>query len=90
MSFIAKQPNGKYCRFSSVVDSVTHYNFTKEQYIDGITNTTCGRENRIRIMERNIQPFSQVIESCKLGFDTAEELEELFKAMEVDGDYKER
>jgi hypothetical protein len=31
---IIKQPNGKYCIFSSVVDNVTYYNCTKEQIID--------------------------------------------------------
>lgn len=31
--FIAKQPNGKYCRFSSVVDCPTHINMTFEDYV---------------------------------------------------------
>ena len=31
--FIAKQPNGLYCRFSSIVDTVTHWNMTKEDYV---------------------------------------------------------
>lgn len=29
-SFIAQQPNGLYCRFSTIVDTVTHYNMTKD------------------------------------------------------------
>lgn len=32
--FIAKQPNGLYCRFSTVVDCPTHVNMTAEQYIE--------------------------------------------------------
>lgn len=32
-SFISKQPNGKYCRFSTIIDTVTDYNFTAEEYI---------------------------------------------------------
>ena len=32
-AFIAKQPNGKYCRFSTIVDCPTHINMTKEDYI---------------------------------------------------------
>ena len=32
-SFIARQPNGLLCRFSTVVDCVTHWNMTDEQYI---------------------------------------------------------
>jgi hypothetical protein len=33
-SFIAQQPNGLYCRFSTIVDTVTHYNMTKDDYIE--------------------------------------------------------
>jgi hypothetical protein len=33
-SFIAKQPNGLYCRFSSIVDCPTHWNMTEEDYIE--------------------------------------------------------
>jgi len=31
---IIKQPNGKYCLFSSVVDNVTCYDMTKEEIIE--------------------------------------------------------
>ena len=27
-AFISKQPNGLYCRFSTIVDTITHYNMT--------------------------------------------------------------
>ena len=33
-AYITKQPNGLFCRFSSVVDSVTHWNMTEQDYID--------------------------------------------------------
>jgi len=33
-AFIARQPNGLLCRFSSVVDCVTDYNMTEEEYIE--------------------------------------------------------
>ena len=33
-AFISKQPNGKYCRFSTVVDTITNYNMTEEEYIE--------------------------------------------------------
>lgn len=33
-AFIARQPNGKLCRFSTVVDTITHYNITDEDYIE--------------------------------------------------------
>lgn len=33
-SFVCKQPNGKYCRFSTVVDTVTDYDMTEEDYVE--------------------------------------------------------
>lgn len=33
-SFIAKQPNGLYCRYSGIVDNITHHNMTEEDYIE--------------------------------------------------------
>lgn len=32
-AFISRQPNGKLARFSSVVDAVTDYNMTDDDYI---------------------------------------------------------
>ena len=32
--FIVKQPNGKYCRFSTIVDCPTHINMSEEDYIN--------------------------------------------------------
>ena len=32
-AFIAKQPNGLYCRYGEIVDNITHYNMTEEDYI---------------------------------------------------------
>lgn len=33
-SFIAQQPNGFFCRFSAIVDTVTNINMTREDYIN--------------------------------------------------------
>lgn len=33
-AFVCKQPNGKYCRFSTVVDTLTHYDMTEDEYIE--------------------------------------------------------
>lgn len=60
-AFIAKQPNGLYCRFSSVVDCPTHYNMTREDYLNNVTGTVSSREEGEEILERHIKPFSEVI-----------------------------
>ena len=33
LAFICKQPNGKYCRFSTILETVTHINMTEDEYI---------------------------------------------------------
>ncbi len=33
-AFITKQPNGLYCRFSTIVDCPTHWNMTENDYIE--------------------------------------------------------
>lgn len=33
-AFIARQPNGLLCRFSTIVDAITDYNMTEEEYIE--------------------------------------------------------
>ena len=58
--FIAKQPNGLYCRFSTIVDCPTHINMTKEDYLNNVTGTVANREEGKRILERYLQPFSEV------------------------------
>lgn len=65
-AFIARQPNGKLCRFSTIVDTVTHYNMTEEDYIDvlmsryGINREAAEMEAK-DVIENYMLPFSEVI-----------------------------
>lgn len=59
-SFIARQPNGLLCRFSTVVDTVTHYNMTEEEYIEMCAQNA--RESARETIDRYIQPFDRVKE----------------------------
>lgn len=34
MSFIVKQPNGLYCKFSTMFDCPVRFNMTEEEYIE--------------------------------------------------------
>ncbi|UYB50365.1 hypothetical protein OCI51_27755 (plasmid) [Lysinibacillus capsici] len=63
--FIAKQPNGLYCRFSSVVDAPTHWNMTREDYLSNITGTVHTETEGINILENYLHPFSEVVDSFK-------------------------
>ncbi|MCA1233303.1 MULTISPECIES: hypothetical protein [Bacillus amyloliquefaciens group] len=60
-ALIAKQPNGRYCRFSSVVDCPTHINMTREDYLNNFTGTTKGREDAEDTLVNYLQPFHEVI-----------------------------
>ena len=61
--FIAKQPNGLYCRFSTVVDCLTHCNMTKDDYLNNKTGTVANKSEGEDILNNHLKPFSDVIES---------------------------
>lgn len=57
-AFIARQPNGLLCRFSSIVDTITHYNMTDEDYIEYCAEIA--KENARFDLERRVKPFHLV------------------------------
>jgi len=58
-SFITQQPNGLYCRFSSVTDCPTHWNMTREDYINYYLEKA--RHEAIEILDHPY-PFTNVID----------------------------
>lgn len=80
-AFIAKQPNGFYCRFSSVVDCPTHWNMTKEDYLNNTTGTVGTKEEGEDILENYLKPFSEVIECFIPNNMTQKEFNELVNVM---------
>ena len=81
-SFISKQPNGLYCRFSTVVDCPTNWNMTEDDYI-----RRCMEEARIdalETLENHLRPFEEVIENFYPTNMTEEEFENLLKEMGVE------
>lgn len=86
-AFIARQPNGLLCRFSTVVDTVTHYNMTEEDYITevqmgryGRNRETAEREARDTI-DNYMQPFSEVIRRFMPYNNTKEEFLNILREM---------
>jgi len=59
-AFISEQPNGLYCRFSTIVDCPTHWNMTREDYLNGVTGTVASREDGEEILKNWMLPFSEV------------------------------
>lgn len=78
-SFIAKQPNGLYCRFSTVVDCITHYNMTKEEYIK--YQMDLAKEEAIDIILNHTKPFEWVKERFIDNNMTKDEFEIILKQM---------
>lgn len=79
-AFICRQPNGKLCRFSTVVDSVTHYNMTDDEYIE--MRAEQAREDARRTLEYGLQPYTWIDEYFRPGEMTQEEFDKIKKEME--------
>jgi len=65
-AFIARQPNGFLCRFSTVVDCVTHYNMTEEDYIE--LRAEQARSDARYELEHCVKPFELVKEMTLLPY----------------------
>ena len=75
-SYIARQPNGLICRHSTVVDCVTHWNMTEDDYIEMHPETA--RE----VLSDYMQPYQNVIDDFRPQNMTNKEFKELRKIME--------
>lgn len=93
MAFIAKQPNGLYCRFSGVVDTVTDWNITEEEYIEMCAERAAeqAREDAIDTLKHWTRPFEEVKDSFVPNNNTIEEFEQILHEMgDEEGLGKER
>lgn len=79
-AFIAKQPNGLYCRYGSVVDNITHHNMTEEDYIELCVERA--KEEAKEVLKK-AKPFSVVLES--LYPDTKRDLRGMNKILKECG-----
>lgn len=85
MSYIARQPNGLLCRYSSMVDAVTDINMTEEDYIEMCAERA--REEAKRDLEdkRFVKPFDCVLEDIRFDTMTYDEWQSCLKEMGYDG-----
>lgn len=81
-AFIARQPNGLLCRFSSIVDCITHYNLTDEEYIELCAERA--REEARETIERDLEPFERVLKETQIGNMKKKEWERIKKEMGVE------
>lgn len=76
-AFISKQPNGLYCRFSSIVDCPTDWNMTEEDYVE-LCKQRAEEEARDTLKNR-LKPFEWVKEYYCPNNMTEEEFEQFLK-----------
>ena len=58
--FVSKQPNGLYCRFSSVTDCPTAWNMTREDYIN--MKMQEAKEDAEDVLDNYLKPFDMVMD----------------------------
>ena len=82
-AFIAKQPNGLYCRFSTVVDTVTDWNMTEDDYINMCVSkaTEQAIKEAKEILTKHLCPFDDVKNHFFPANNTIEEFNEMLKEM---------
>lgn len=83
-AFIARQPNGLLCRFSSVVDCITDYNMTEDDYIELCAKNA--REEARDVLDRYIEPFEIIYRCFYPNNMTTEEYKRIMKEMENPAD----
>lgn len=78
-AFISKQPNGLYCRFSTVVDTVTAWNMTEEDYIEMCVERA--RKEAKEVLKDYVRPFQNVKDRFYPNNNTIEEFEQILHEM---------
>lgn len=76
-AFIAKQPNGRYIRFSGIVDCPTHWNMTEEDYIKLCEERA--REEALDILKHHLRPFDEVRKYFTTNNMTRKEFNKILK-----------
>ena len=82
-AFIVKQPNGLYCRFSTVVDCPTHYNMTEEEYIQVCVDKAIEEATREAkdTLKHWVQPFEDIKKHFYDGNMSIEDFQLILKDM---------
>lgn len=87
-AFIFKQPNGRYGRFSTIVDCPTHFNMTREDYVELLMerngyNRKRAEEEADDIFAHYLKPYSECLDSFVDNNMTNEEFQDIRYKMEL-------
>lgn len=78
---ICKQPNGLYCRYSTIVEAVTHHNMTKEDYIKLCETRGISNWDATDTLDNYLKDYDYMVSLITDLNTTKEELEELLEKM---------
>jgi tRNA A58 N-methylase Trm61 len=80
-SFIARQPNGKLCVFSTIVDCPTEWNMTEEEYIQFCIDKAVksAKKEAKMVLKKYIRPFDEVVEHTQFINMTKESFAEFLE-----------
>jgi hypothetical protein len=84
----SRQPNGKICRFSTVVDCPTDWNMTDEEFIEWYAGQA--RDEARFILQYKLRPFGRVIDDFAPRNMSVEEFKEVLKSMGHSGEIVEK
>ena len=85
--FISKQPNGLYCRFSTVTDCPTAWNMTREDYIN--MKMQEAKEDAEDVLDNYLKPFDMVVDMYYPNNMTKEECDKFLEETGYDKTSKE-
>lgn len=87
-SFYSRQPNGKICRFSSVVDCPTDWNMTDEEFVEWYAEQA--REEARYILKHKLRSFDYIVGGFAPRNMTVAEFKEALKSMGHSGEIEEK
>ena len=92
-AFISQQPNGLYCRFSTVIDCPTHYNMTRDDYVECVMESQGLRKEIAEVqaddvLNNHLRPFSWVLDMFIENNMPFDEFVELIKEMGYNGRFE--
>lgn len=79
-AFFCRQPNGKLCRFSTVVDTITHYNMTEDEYIE--MRAEEARRDAQEDIKSHLRPYEWIDDYFVPNNMTRAEFEQIKREME--------
>lgn len=84
--FISKQPNGLYCRFSTVTDCPTAWDMTREDYIN--MKMREAKEDAEDVLDNYLKPFDMVVDMYYPNNMTKEEFDKFLEETGYDKEHE--